>query len=129
MDFKQLNELLELALDDLAPEEIVLVNAEPEQEFNKEENDYNDKLAIMINKSISEEELAIAEYEKRALECKEKGNEEMAKMFQELADDEKVHSAQLRKTLDLLGLNNEQKEQEGEKEAEEILGVEDIIEI
>ena len=49
-------------------------------------------------------------------------NEEMAKMFQELADDEKVHSAQLQKALELLNLNNQEKEEEGEEEAEEMLG-------
>ena len=74
------------------------------------------------NSNISEEEGAIAAYEKRAAKCRKHGNEEMAKMFQELADDEKVHSAQLQKALELLNLNNQEKEEEGEEEAEEMLG-------
>ena len=81
----------------------------------------NETLENLIRRSISEEELAIAEYKKRALQCEDIGEMAMAKMFLELADDEKVHSAQLRQALKLLGLNDEQKEQEGQQEAEELL--------
>ena len=108
MDLKQLNELLDLALEQ--PEEV------------EHEEIHKNKLAAAIHTSISEEEGAIAAYEKRAAKCRKHGNEEMAKMFQELADDEKVHSAQLQKALELLNLNNEEKEEEGEEEAEEMLG-------
>ena len=108
MDLKQLNELLDLALEQ--PEEV------------ENEEIHKNKLAAAIHASISEEEGAIAAYEKRAAKCRKHGNEEMAKMFQELADDEKVHSAQLQKALELLNLNNEEKEEEGEEEAEEMLG-------
>ena len=108
MDVKQLNELLDLALEQ--PEEV------------EHEEIHKNKLAAAIHASISEEEGAIAAYEKRAAKCRKEGNEEMAKMFQELADDEKVHSAQLQKALELLNLNNQEKEEEGEEEAEEMLG-------
>ena len=81
----------------------------------------NETLENLIRKSISEEELAIVEYKKRALQCEDIGEMDMAKMFLELADDEKVHSAQLRQALKILGLNDEQKEQEGQQEAEELL--------
>lgn len=108
MDLKQLNELLDLALEQ--PEEV------------EHEEIHKNKLAAAIHASISEEEGAIAAYEKRAAKCRKHGNEEMAKMFQELADDEKVHSAQLQKALKLLNLNNQEKEEEGEEEAEEMLG-------
>lgn len=108
MDLKQLNELLDLALEQ--PEEV------------ENEEIHKNKLAAAIHASTSEEEGAIAAYEKRAAKCRKHGNEEMAKMFQELADDEKVHSAQLQKALELLNLNNEEKEEEGEEEAEEMLG-------
>lgn len=107
MDLKQLNELLDLALEQ--PEEV------------ENEEIHKNKLAAAIHASISEEEGAIAAYEKRAAKCRKHGNEEMAKMFQELADDEKVHSAQLQKALELLNLNNQEKEEEGEEEAEEML--------
>lgn len=83
-----------------------------------------EKLEIILHASLSEEENAIAAYEKRAAKCKEHNNEQMAKMFQELADDEKVHAAQLRKALELLGLNNQEKEQEDTEEATELLGEE-----
>ena len=76
MDLKQLNELLDLALEQ--PEEV------------EHEEIHKNKLAAAIHASISEEEGAIAAYEKRAAKCRKHGNEEMAKMFQELADDEKV---------------------------------------
>lgn len=108
MDLKQLNELLDLALEQ--PEEV------------EHEEIHKNKLAAAIHASISEEEGAIAAYEKRAAKCRKHGNEEMAKMFQELADDEKVHSAQLQKALELLNLDNQEKEEEGEEEAEEMLG-------
>ena len=81
----------------------------------------NETLENLIRKSISEEELAIVEYKIRALQCEDIGEMDMAKMFLELADDEKVHSAQLRQALKILGLNDEQKEQEGQHEAEELL--------
>ena len=81
----------------------------------------NETLENLIRRSISEEELAIAEYKKRALQGEDIGEMARAKRFLELADDEKVHSAQLRQALKILGLNDEQKEQEGQQEAEELL--------
>ena len=58
----------------------------------------NETVENLIRRSISEEELAVAEYKKRAIQCEDVGEMEMAKMFLELADDEKVHSAQLRES-------------------------------
>lgn len=81
----------------------------------------NETVENLIRRSISEEELAVAEYKKRAIQCEDVGEMEMAKMFLELADDEKVHSAQLREALKILGLNDEEKEKEGQEEAKEIL--------
>ena len=127
MDIKELNETLKSLLEDeleLSGEELELP-VEPTEEIEDEEELDEEKakakLAAAIHASISEEEGAIAAYERRAAKCKKHGNEEMAKMFQELADDEKVHSAQLRKALEILKLDNKEKEQEGEAEAEEIL--------
>lgn len=81
----------------------------------------NETVENLIRRSISEEELAVAEYKKRAIQCEDVGEMEMAKMFLEIADDEKVHSAQLREALKILGLNDEEKEKEGQEEAKEML--------
>lgn len=81
----------------------------------------NETVENLIRRSISEEELAVAEYKKRAIQCEDVGEMEMAKMFLELADDEKVHSAQLREALKILGLNDDEKEKEGQEEAKEML--------
>lgn len=85
-----------------------------------------------IRKSISEEQLAIAVYLERkqlsenyANQCREKGNEELAKKFDVLAhtledimQEEELHVGQFREMLDLFDVSDTQ-EDKGEDEAKE----------
>lgn len=89
--------------------------------FSKQKNESSSNLQIMLDFSLSEENDAVANYEKRAAKCLEHGNTKLADLFKELARDEKVHVAQLTKAKELLGLVDNEIEQEGSDEAKEIL--------
>lgn len=78
------------------------------------------KVSAVLHKSISEEELAIADYEKRSAKCREHGHILLAELFSELAEDERVHAAQLREIIKILHLDNAEKEVEGKAEAHEL---------
>ena len=89
------------------------------ESVQKNENDLS--ISAMLDFSLSEENDAVANYEKRAAKCLEHGNIKLANLFKELARDEKVHVAQLTKAKELLGLVDNEIEQEGSDEAKEIL--------
>lgn len=89
--------------------------------FSKQKNESSSNLQVMLDFSLSEENDAVANYEKRAAKCLEHGNAKLADFFKELARDEKVHVAQLTKAKELLGLADNEIEQEGSDEAKEIL--------
>lgn len=89
--------------------------------FSKQKNESSSNLQIMLDFSLSEENDAVANYEKRAAKCLEHGDIKLADLFKELARDEKVHVAQLTKAKELLGLADNEIEQEGSDEAKEIL--------
>lgn len=89
------------------------------ESIQKNENSLS--VSAMLDFSLSEENDAVANYEKRAAKCLEHGNTKLADLFKELARDEKVHVAQLTKAKELLGLADNEIEQEGSDEAKEIL--------
>lgn len=89
-----------------------------EQQLNEDES-----LEVMLRKSISEEELAVAQYEDRANICDKQGNREVANMLREIAQDERVHIAQLQKAMEILNLQDTEKQEEGQKEAEEFFNL------
>lgn len=84
------------------------------------ENAQANRLQVLLDLSLSEENKAVADYEARALECEKHEKHKAAELFHELARDEKVHVAQLIKAKELFGLNDKDAEQEGSKEAEEL---------
>lgn len=92
----------------------------PDESLNKTESVEGNRLLVMIDNSLSEENKAVADYEARALECEKQGNYKAAELFRELARDEKVHAAQLLKAKELFGLKDIDADQEGSKEAEEL---------
>lgn len=79
-------------------------------------------LLAMLDKSLSEEYLAVTDYEKRAAKCEEIGNTEAAKLFAELANDERVHVANLTRAKELFGLVDAEAEQHGIEEVDKLLG-------
>lgn len=88
-----------------------------------------DTIQVMIDKSLAEEQEAIANYLSRADQTF-KTHPTISALFKELARDEEVHAAQLLKAKEILGFTNSEVEQEGAKEAEEILTQEpDIIQL
>lgn len=90
---------------------------EIEEAVNEDELDKE----ACLRKSAAEEEEAVANYLHRAKKAKEHNDEEIADLYGELADDEKVHAAQLQTTMDKLGMNDPETQEQGEEEAEEIL--------
>ena len=73
-----------------------------------------DKLEAIIRKSISEEQLAVSDYLKRAAKLKEKAEDhpedakiilKVAKTFAEIADEEKAHIGEFEKLLDIIGVD------------------------
>lgn len=84
-------------------------------------NEKEESLEIMLRKSLSEEQLAVAQYEDRAQMCEAQGFNDVATMLREIADDERVHIGQLREAMKLLNLEDTQKDQEGQEEAAEFL--------
>ena len=127
MEIKKLTELLDQAEVDLA--DVVIPELpldepaalETSEEEVKTDETREQHLTIMLTKAIAEEEEAVASYLKKAAKCDEHGETDLAKMFNELANDEKVHAGQLRKALELLGLKDEGAELEGAEEAENAL--------
>ena len=74
------------------------------------------KLEVILRNLIADEEQATA--------AEEKGDSlglKIAKVFKDLANEEKVHIGELKKCLELIGVSNK-KQQEGENEVEEIIG-------
>lgn len=78
------------------------------------EQDVN--VEIDLRDSLAEEEVAISAYLKRAKEAEQIGNEKLAKLYNELADDEKVHAASLKQALIELGFEDAQLEIDGAEE-------------
>lgn len=78
-------------------------------------------LKILLDLSLSEENKAVADYESRALKCERHGDIKAAKLFHELAKDERVHVAQLTEAKKIFELNDPATDEEGNQEAEEIL--------
>lgn len=74
-------------------------------------------LSACLHKSLSEEELAVADYTKRANKFFEHGQETLGSMFMELADDEKEHIGKLKQMMDMLGLTNVEADTKGRMEA------------
>jgi len=105
--------------DKIAAQEKVVGANKKNESAQKNENDLS--ISAMLDFSLSEENDAVANYEKRAAKCLEHGNTKLADLFKELARDEKVHVAQLTKAKELLGLADNEIEQEGSDEAKEIL--------
>ncbi|MBQ3423230.1 MAG: hypothetical protein IJH34_16590 [Romboutsia sp.] len=86
-----------------------------------------EKLEALIRKLISDEQDATASYLKAAHKVREKAEEKgdslglkIAKVFEDIANEEKVHIGELQKCLDQLGVSNKE-ELDGEKEASEML--------
>ena len=85
------------------------------------------KLEAVIRKLLSDEQEATASYLKAAHKVREKAEEhedpvglKIAKVFEDIANEEKVHIGELQKCLKALGVSDKETE-EGEKEADELL--------
>lgn len=85
------------------------------------------KLEVILRTLIAEEETATAHYLKYAHKVAEKAEEhqdpkglKIAKVLEDIANEEKVHIGELQKCLDYLDVSNKE-EKEGEKEAGEML--------
>ena len=83
------------------------------------------KLEVILRTLIAEEETATAHYLKYAHKVAEKAEEhqdpkglKIAKVLEDIANEEKVHIGELQECLKLLGVSNKEI-QDGEKEAEE----------
>lgn len=74
-----------------------------------------------LRKSISEEEDAIQSYLGRAKKALAHGDEVLYVLYKEIASDEIVHAAQLKETLEILGLIDKTKELKGRMEAYKLL--------
>ena len=86
------------------------------------------KLEVILRNLIADEEQATAGYLKAAHKVAEKAEEKgdslglkIAKVFKDLANEEKVHIGELKKCLELIGVSDKE-QQEGENEVEEIIG-------
>lgn len=80
----------------------------------------NDKeLARAIRMSISAEQEAIHLYEVYAEACKD-NYPEISKVFQDIADEEKVHVGEFEAVLSRVDADDVAKRREGEKEVEEL---------
>ena len=84
-------------------------------------------LSACLHKSLSEEELAVADYTKRANKFFEHGQETLGSMFMELADDEKEHIGKLKQMMDMLGLTNVEADTKGRMEAVKEVVEADIV--
>lgn len=89
--------------------------------WKSQKNESTESVQVMLDKSLSEENKAVADYLERAAKCKELGDIKAAELFEELARDESVHVAQLTEAKELFGYTDAEVEQEGSKEAQELL--------
>lgn len=93
-------------------------------QYHLNEDGYG-KLEVILRNLIADEEQATAGYLKAAHKVAEKAEEhqdelglKIAKVFEDLANEEKVHIGELKKCLELIGVSDKE-QQEGEKEARE----------
>lgn len=85
------------------------------------------KLEVILRKLLADEQTATAHYLKAAHKVREKAEEhddklglKIAKVFEDIANEEKVHIGELQKCLELIGISNKEI-QDGKKEVEEII--------
>lgn len=91
------------------------------------------EIRSMLVQAQSEENSAIKSYLDKALKCKELGQDVLADLFQELANDETVHTGCLQAALNQYQVDDMENVMDGEEEAFEILNkadpeVEEVIE-
>ena len=84
----------------------------------------NEKFESIIQQSIAEEYEAAANYTKRAAKCEEKGMEDAAKLFRDIAQEEMVHVGEFQALMEKYNMTNLDAIKQGEEEAKEILGAE-----
>ena len=96
--------------------------------LNEDEDSHKCKMESIIRKLLAEEENATSKYLKAAHKLAEKAEEyqdktamRIAKVFHDIAKEEKVHIGELQKCLELIGVSQEPIQQ-GKNEVEEIVG-------